>query len=77
MGGSVPRAGITPGDLLFLHIRPDSAPVGTAAKPPPTVPEAGFGPSLAFSPSFQASVSGRVGKVSQGDQLNVYLPLAW
>lgn len=32
-------------------------------------------PFPAFSPSFQASMSTRVGKVSLGDQLNVYPPL--
>lgn len=72
-GGSVLRARLSPGDLLLLHIRLDSAPMGDGS--PTGCADRRIRPFPAFSPSFQDSVSGWVGKVSRGDQLNVYPPL--
>lgn len=74
-GGSALRAGLTPGDLLLLHIRPDSAPTGDGSQAPTDCAGRRIWPFPAFPPSFQARTSGRVGKVSRGDQLNVYPPL--
>ena len=69
------RAGLSPGDLLLLLIRPDSAPMGDGSQAPTDCADSRIWPFPAFSPSFQASMSGRVGKVLRGDQLNVYPPL--
>lgn len=74
-GGSVLQAGLSLGDLLLLRIRPDSAPVGDGSQAPTDCTNSRIWPFPAFCPSFQASVSGQIGKVSQGDQLNVYPPL--
>lgn len=74
-GCSVLWARLSPGDLLLLHIRPDSALMEGGSQAPTDCTNSRIWPFPAFSLSFQANVSGWVGKVSRGDQLNVYPPL--